>query len=377
MRNRRRSPGEPGVLVVGAGSAGLCTAAALRRRGIPAVVLERGATVGESWRARYEELRLNTDRWLSSLPGRRMPRRAGRFVGRDDYIAHLERFSSGLDIRFGVTVQRVERAGEQWRLSTGDGELQAPHVVLATGNERVPFVPEWPGRDGSEVPLRHVAEVRRVADLAGLRVLLVGAGNSGIDMAVQLVDAGVGELWLSARTPPTILPLEFAGLPMDLVAVAARPLPERARDAVAARVSRIAVGDLSALGLPSPAVGPYRTLRTSGVAVAVDRGFSRHLRAGRLQVVPEVQRLDTDRVLLRDGRTLLPDVVLLATGYRPGLEALVGHLGVLDATGRPQAAPGGPTPGAPGLWFVGFWPRLEGALTTHPGQARRIAAAIG
>jgi putative flavoprotein involved in K+ transport len=373
-RWRDREP--PVVLVIGAGSAGLCTAAALRRRGVPAIVLERGTAVGTSWRSRHEELRLNTDRWLSNLPRLRLPRDAGRFVGRDDYIAHLESFGRELDVRTGVGAQRVERFGSRWVVCTDDGEWPAEHVVVATGNERVPFRPEWPGRDGFRTSIRHVAEIARVADLAGRRVLLVGAGNSGVDMAGQLVDAGVDELWLSARTPPTILPLQFAGLPMDLVAMAARPLPERVRDLIAARVSAVAIGDLSAQGLQAPSVGPYRKLRTTGVTVAVDRGFARHLRAGRVHVVPEVRRLDGDRVVLRGGSTLDPDLVLLATGYRPGLEPLVGHLGVLDPQGRPRAGPGRPAPGAPGLWFVGYWPHLEGALRTHPGEARRVAAEI-
>jgi putative flavoprotein involved in K+ transport len=376
LNRRWRDREPPVVLVVGAGSAGLCTAAALRRRGVPAVVLERGTTVGASWRSRHEELRLNTDRWLSNLPRLRLPRDAGRFVGRDDYITHLESFSRGLDVRAGVGVQRVERARSGWLVCTDDGDWPADSVVVATGNERVPFRPEWPGRDGFRTPIQHVADIRRVADLAGRRVLLVGAGNSGIDMAGQLVDAGVAKLWLSARTPPTILPLQFAGLPMDLVAMAARPLPERVRDTVAARVSQLAIGDLSAEGLAAPSIGPYRKLRTTGVTVAVDRGFARHLRAGRLQVVPEVQRLDGDQVLLRDGRALQPDLVLLATGYRPGLETLVGHLGVLDPQGRPRAGPGRPTAGARGLWFVGYWPHLDGALRTHPGEARRVAERI-
>jgi putative flavoprotein involved in K+ transport len=182
-----------------------------------------------------------------------------------------------------------------------------------------------------------------------------------VEMAGQLVDAGVQQLWLSARTPPTILPLQVAGLPMDLIGVTARPLPERVRDAVAGRISRLVIGDLAPYGLPAPTVGPYRKLRTTGVTGAVDRGFA---------------RLATAEVVLRDGRALRPDVVLLATGFRPGLEPLVGHLGVLDSRGSPLPGPGRSTPGSTGLWFVGFWPALEGALRRHPVEARRIARAI-
>lgn len=364
--------------MIGAGSAGLCTAAALGRRGIPVVVLERGPSVGSSWRQRHEELRLNTDRWLSSLPGLRFPRVAGRWVGRDDFVAHLETFTArhALDVRCGVTVDRLEQDRAGWRLRTDDRDVDASDVVIATGHERVPHIPPWPGRDGFALPLLHVAEIRRVADLAGRRVLLVGAGNSGIEMAGQLVDAGVRQLWLSARTPPTILPLQLAGLPMDLIGVAARALPEGVRDAVARRISRLAIGDLAPYGLPAPAMGPYRTLRTTGVTGAVDRGFARHLRAGRLEIVGLVERLSEDEVLLCDGSSLSPDVVVLATGFRTGLEPLVGHLGVLDGHGSPLSRPGRAIAGNRGLWFAGFWPALEGALRRHPVEARRIARAI-
>lgn len=366
------------VVVIGAGSAGLCTAAALGRRDIAAVVLESGPTVGSSWRQRHQELRLNTDRWLSSLPGFRFPHSAGRWVGRDDFVAHLEAFTVGLGLHVccGVRVDRVDRGAPGWRLHTNDGEMAAADVVIATGHEREPNVPAWPGRDGFVPPVQHVAEVRRVSDLSGRRVLLVGAGNSGVEMAGQLIEAGVKRLWLSARTPPTILPLELAGLPMDLIGVAARKMPERVRDSVAVRISRLAVGDLSPYGLPAPAVGPYRRLRTTGVTGAVDRGFARSLRAGRIEIVPEVERLAGEEVILRDGRAVRADVVVLATGFRPGLEPLVCHLGVLDSRGLPLPGPGRSAPGSRGLWFAGFWPALEGSVRQHPIEARRIARAI-
>ena len=184
------------------------------------------------------------------------------------------------------------------------------------------------------------------------------------------------QLWLSARTPPTILPLQLLGLPMDLVGVAARPLPEVVRDAVAKGISRLAIGDLAPYGLPAPTIGPYRKLRTTGVTGAVDRGFARHLRDGRLEVVPEVEQLSGKDVVLRGGQSLRPEVVLLATGFRAALEPLVGHLGVLAARGSPLAGPGRPIPGSRGLWFAGFWPALEGAVRRHPIEARRIARAI-
>jgi putative flavoprotein involved in K+ transport len=363
---------------MGGGPAGLATAAAVQRRGLQAVVLERGDDVGTAWRARHEDLRLNTVRWLSTLPGPRIPRTAGRWVARDDYVRHLEVFARRhrLQVVPGVTAHRIEPAGPAWRVRTSGGDIETVHAVVATGRERVPRVPDWPGRDTFVPPVLHAAELRRVADLRGRRVLLVGAGNSGIELAGHLVDAGVSCLWLSSRTPPTILPLEVGGIPLSAVGVALRYLPERLRDLDARLISRLTVGDLGPYGLPSPRRGPYATLRTAGVTAAVDRGFVRQLRAGHVRVVPEVRELSGTDVVLADGQRIAPDVVVTATGYRPDLAELVGHLDVLTARGLPSTGPGRPVRGRPGLWFIGFWPALEGDLRRHPIEARTIARRI-
>jgi cation diffusion facilitator CzcD-associated flavoprotein CzcO len=368
----------PPVVIVGAGSAGLAAAAAMRRSGRESVVLERGPAVATSWRARPEGLRLNTIRWMSDLPGLRIPRSAGRWVSRDDYISYLERFAAyhRLDIEFGVHVQRLDRVAGGWRMLTSAGECETGQVVVATGYDRVPWLPDWPGRGSFGTPVMHVSGLRRATDLTGLRVLLVGAGNSAVDVAGPLVRAGVAGLWVSARTPPNILPRELGGVPLQLAGVPLRVLPERWRDAGCRLASRLTLGDLSRYGLPAPAQGPYARLRATGEALAVDHGFTAHLKAGQLEIVAEIERLAGTEVVLRDGRRLAPDVVLAATGFRRGLEPLVGHLGVLNDAGLPSAGSAARTPAAPGLWFIGYRAALLGNLRLHPAEARRIARAI-
>jgi putative flavoprotein involved in K+ transport len=365
-------PDRPRALVIGAGSAGLSTAAALQRRGVPTLVLEEGDGVGHSWRLRHEELRLNTIRWLSDLPGPRIPRTSGRWVTRDGYVAHLEDFAARhhLTVRFGVRAERIDRAGDRWLVRTSEGDRETAHVVVATGFDRVPQQPEWPGRDAFTGPVVHVAALRRITQLAGRRVLLVGAGNSGVEIAAHLVDAPVTQLWMSVRTPPTIMPLQVVGVPLNPIAVAARHLPERVRDATARGISRLAIGDLTAHGLPAPRQGPYARLRTTGTTAAVDRGFVGHLKTGRLEIVPEIEHLTATDAVLRDGRSLRPDIVVTATGFHPGLEPLVGHLRVLDDGGRPVASAARQ---APGLWFIGYRPAIEGNLRQHPIEARSNA----
>ncbi|MBM0256024.1 NAD(P)/FAD-dependent oxidoreductase [Micromonospora sp. 4G55] len=368
----------PAAVVIGAGPAGLAAGAALLRRHINPVILEQGAAVGTSWRHRHQELHLNTIRWLSHLPGLRIPRRAGRWVSRDDYIDYLERFTrhERLQVHYGVRAHRIDPVAGGWQVTTDHGRYRSQHVVVATGHDRVPNMPDWSGRATFQRPIRHVADLRRVADLAGARVLLVGAGNSGVEIAGHLVDAGVKHLWMSVRTPPTILPRQLYGVPLHPLTLALRPVPERIRDRLARAVAHHAFGDLSAYGLPTPRRGPFERMRTTGVTVAIDQGFIAHLTAGRVHVVAEVDHLDGPDVVLDDGTRLQPDLVLAATGYVPGLTGLVGHLGVLDHNGRPK--PGAGTyPLAAGLWFIGYQTAIEGNLRQHPIEARRIARAIG
>jgi putative flavoprotein involved in K+ transport len=368
----------PPVVIVGAGSAGLAAAAALRKAGMESAVLERGPSIATSWRSRHEELRLNTIRWLSDLPGLRIPRSAGRWVSRDDYIGYLERFAAAyrLDIQFGVHVQRLDPVNGGWEITSSTGCHLTSQVVVATGYDRVPWLPDWPGRAGFTKPILHVSGLQRASDLAGLRVLLVGAGNSGVEVAGHLVSAGVAALWVSVRTPPTIVPRALAGVPLHPVSLPLRALPERARDAVVERSSRLAFGDLSPYGLPAPPQGPHARLRATGVTISVDDGFVAALKARRLEIVPQIDRLAGQDVILREGRTLSPDIVLAATGFRRGLEPLVGHLNVLEASGLPRAGSAARSPTIPGLWFIGYHNAIEGNLRLHPIEARRIARAL-
>ncbi|HLQ62331.1 MAG TPA: NAD(P)-binding domain-containing protein, partial [Candidatus Acidoferrales bacterium] len=123
------------VIVAGAGPAGLAAAAEAHRRGLLVEVLEAAPSVGASWRQHYDRLHLHTTRRLSSLPGRPIPNRMGRWVGRDDFIVYLNDYArqAGLDISFGTRVERIERSPAGWCLQTSQGLLETPQVVVATG----------------------------------------------------------------------------------------------------------------------------------------------------------------------------------------------------------------------------------------------------
>ncbi|GAA0304087.1 NAD(P)/FAD-dependent oxidoreductase [Streptomyces turgidiscabies] len=368
------------VYVIGGGPGGLAVAYALRAQGVRAVVLERGDQVGSSWRRHYDRLHLHTTRRLSSLPGLAMPRSFGRWVARDDVVRYLEKYAEfhQLEVVTGVEVSRVERTadGTGWLLhATGGRELTGSAVVVATGTNHTPRIPEWPGRDAYGGELLHAAQYRNPAPYAGRDVLVVGIGNTGAEIAVDLVEGGASRVRLSVRTAPHIVRRSTAGWAAQFTGIVVRRLPVRLVDRLAGPMAKLSVPDLSAHGLPRPDTGLYSRV-TEGSIPVQDVGLIDAVRKGRVEIVAAVERFEDGKIVLADGEHIEPDAVIAATGYFRGLESLVGHLNVLDARGKPVVH-GPRTPkNAPGLFFSGYTNPISGMFREMAIDAVRIAKAI-
>jgi putative flavoprotein involved in K+ transport len=366
------------ALVVGAGPAGLAAAAALRGRGVRAVALERGAAIGARWRARYDGLRLNTFRAFSHLPGMRLPRAAGRYASRDAFVAYLDDYAAqhSLDVRLGVEAQRIERAASNgWVVDSSGGRFAAPNVVVATGWDGEAKLPRWATGAPFTGPLLHTCQLRDLAEFRDRRVLIAGAGNSGIDVAGLLVHAA--HVTVSMRTPPSIFPRDWLGAPLGATVRIGEYLPSWAVDPMGRFIQWQVYGDLSPWGVPRAPEGFMTRFRRAAISPAVDDGFVAALKAGRARVVGEVERLAPGEAVLVDGGRVPADAVICATGYGRGLERLVGHLGVLDERGVPRYAGGAPgDPQHPGLYFAGFEVALSGSIRVSGRHARRIASAV-
>lgn len=365
------------VVIIGAGTSGLSTAVALADRGIRPLVVDKADQVGSSWRSRYDRLCLNTGRQFSHLPNRPYPKGTPTYPTRDQVIAHLEQHATdgGIDLLLGCSTERIERGGSGWRVVTSDDPIDAPQVVLATGYDGEPFVPEWPGRESWDGDLVHSSQYVGPADFAGRKVLVVGSGSSGLELAFDLATGGADKVWLAVRTPPNIMlrdgPL---GMPGDVIAIPLHNSPIWIADAVARFGRRIAIGDLSEFGLPAPAEGIFARSERLGVAPSIiDREVITAVRDRIFDVVGALESLTPDTVHLVGGSTVRPDAVVCATGFRRGLAKLVGGLGVLDERGRPTAT--GKVPAAPGLRFIGFVPRAA-QIGYAAKQARQAAKAI-
>jgi cation diffusion facilitator CzcD-associated flavoprotein CzcO len=348
----------PDVLIVGAGPAGLAAAAQLGRRGISALVLERGESVASSWRRRYDRLRLNTSRWTSNLPHARYPKAAGLFPSRDDVVGYLEDYAAGnsIEISSGTIVERVDRDEHHWTLTTSAGQMTAPHVIVATGHQHTPLIPAWPGREQFRGRLLHSAEYRNPREFHGADVLVVGPGCSGMEIAYDLVEGGAGRVHVAVRTQPNIILRQAGPLPGDVPATLMYPLPPQIGDRQTRVIRRLTIGDLSAHGLVPPNEGIMSRAHREGKAPAIlDKPVIDAIKQRRIEITAAVDSLDATGVVLTDRTRLEPDVVIAATGYTTGLEPLLGHLGVLDEHGVPLIH-GGPA-AAPGLRFIGYQPR--------------------
>jgi hypothetical protein len=365
---------------VGAGPAGLAAAAEAHRNGLTAVILDAAEAVGASWRGHYDRLRLHTTRGLSSLPGVPIPARLGRWVARDDFIAYLEHYARkfGVPIRLGVRVERIEAAPSGWRLITSGGRLEAGQVVVATGHNHSPRLPDWPGQGGFTGELTHSSGYRNPASYRGRDVLVVGAGNSGAEIAADLVEGGAGKVWISIRTAPNIVRRDGpAGIAPQQLGILMRPLPRSIVDPLSLLVQKLVIGDLTRYGIAAPASG-VATRVLDGHIPLIDVGFLAQLKAGRIEVVPGVTGFEGGEVICGE-RRLKADAVIAATGYGTGLEPLVGHLGVLDSNGRPTFHAPRSSPRAVGLFFIGYSNPISGNLReiAHDARALGPVLAIG
>ncbi|MFJ9011757.1 flavin-containing monooxygenase [Streptomyces canus] len=377
--NRPDQPDRP-VYVVGGGPAGLSVAYALRARGIRAVVLEKSEHVGASWRRHYDRLHLHTTRRLSALPGLPMPRRFGRWVARDDVVRYLEKYAEfhELETVTGVEVSRVERTpdGTGWLLhATGGRELTGAAVVVATGYNHTPLLPDWPGQDTYKGELLHAGAYRNPEPYAGRDVLVVGVGNTGAEIAVDLVEGGAARVRLSVRTAPHIVRRSTAGWAAQYTGVLVRRLPVGLVDRLARPMAKLSVPDLSEHGLPRPDTGLYSRVKEGAIPVQ-DVGLIDAIRTGKVEVVAAVEGFEDGEVLLADGTRVGPDAVIAATGYTRSLEGLVGHLDVLDERGDPVVNGARCPADTPGLFFSGYVTPISGTFREVAIDAEKIAKAV-
>lgn len=363
----------PNTVIIGAGPAGLAAAGALKAKGAEPILLEKADNVGSVWRRHYDRLHLHTDRAHSGLPGLPMPASYPRYPSRQQFVDYLEDYARkfALTPLFGVRVSAVRREAGRWRVEAGEKVWRAANVVVATGSADFPYAPTWPGQETFQGQILHSSGYKNPTPFGRQRVLVVGFGNSGGEIALDLAQAAI-DVTLAVRGPVRVLPRDLLGLPILTWAIGQSFLPARVSDALNAPVIRLALGSLEALGLRTAAKGPRQMVEEDGRVPLLDMGTIAKIRAGAIKVRGAIDRFTPDGIVFADGTAERYDAVILATGFHPDLRALLPDAAdTLDAAGQPRVS--GRSAAAPGLFFCGAKVVATGQLREIGIEAERIA----
>jgi indole-3-pyruvate monooxygenase len=362
------SPISDPVLVIGAGPAGLATAAELTRRGVPYRLFERGPSLGTSWLNAYDSLRLHTGRHMSTLPGQSYPKGTPLFPTRDQFVSYLRDYAARarLTIETDSNAAALQPSGSGWSAVVNEHEVRGRAVVMATGIMSNPVTPELLGRETFEGEITHSVAYRRPDSINGRRVLIVGVGNSGGEIASELGEAGY-EVTILVRRGANIVPRSIAGIPIQYVAASMKRLPRAVRSRVANVVQRLSGLRRGRAVIPRP---PWTALDAIPII-----GF--HLvdaiRAGKVSVkVATIERLVLGGAVFSDGSRGAFDHIILATGFTPALDPL-GALIRRDDRGFALRKDNITSADHEGLWFVGHRYDSTGALANIKADAIAVA----
>ncbi|MEQ1804682.1 MAG: NAD(P)/FAD-dependent oxidoreductase, partial [Burkholderiaceae bacterium] len=373
-----QNPEDPGVVIVGAGPAGLGAAGCLVQRGVRPLVIEREAQVAASWRAHYERLHLHTVKTLSALPGMPFPEHTPRYVPRQGVVDYLSAYALQHHIEpvFGEDVASIVPHARGWKTVTVSGrEFVSRAVVLATGANREPRKAVFPGRERYLGQVVHSQAYRNAKPFAGQRVLVVGMGNTGAEIALDLAEHGV-QTALSVRSPVNMVYRDVLGRPTQVSSILLSKLPTAWGDWAATLLRNWTVGDLRRWGLRTANISPLRQLREHGKTPVIDVGTLACIKRGQIAVRPGIETFTAQGIRFNDATEQAFDTVILATGYDAHVAKLFpGAKPELDASGMPRDVVGRGAMSS--VYFVGFDIRQPGGLLRAiAAQAQQVAQAI-
>ena len=321
------------TVVVGGGQAGLSVGYHLQRRGVPFVILDAGARVGDAWRQRWDSLKLFTPRKFSSLDGWAFPGDRNAFATKDEMGDYLEAYARHftLPVRSNTRVERLSRQGSGFVVVAGDTRYEAENVVVAMATHQRPAVPAFASALDPSIRQIHSFDYRRPSQLQDGPVLVAGAGNSGVEIALDVVKDH--QVSVAGRDTGHV-PFHIDKRPalVILMRLTLRVLFHRLLS-IATPIGRMARPKMLYGGGPLVRTKPYQ-LTQAGI-----------------ERVPRVAGVSGGKPVLADGRVLDVTNVVWATGFHPGFSWI--DLPIFGADGLPDHQ-GGEVAREPGLYFVGL-----------------------
>jgi thioredoxin reductase len=364
------------TLIIGGGPSGLAVGAVLRLGGVSFSIIEKFDKVGYAWHNHYERVHLHTVKQLSALPYMPYPANYPRYVPRKLLIEYFEAYSKKFSLvpYFNQPAKSIKREGEYWITETPDVIYKSKKLIVATGYNHSPLSPKWEGVENFQGQILHSKDYRNGKEFLGKRVLVVGIGNTGGEIAIDLFESGA-KVSICVRGPVRIVPREIWGTPMQYSALLFSFLPPKMGDYLSKTILGMILPDYSKYGLVTPEFGTISQLKYQEKVPLIDVGTVSLIKQGAITVVPEILKFNKDSIQFKNGTEEKFDVVLLATGYRSGLESFFsGYPELFNEKGYPKIR--GRETELPGLYFLGFNNHVGGFLRNIGIEAKRIGKKI-
>ncbi|KAK9206432.1 hypothetical protein WN943_016708 [Citrus x changshan-huyou] len=376
-----------GPVIVGAGPSGLATAACLRDQGVPFVMLERAECIASLWQKRtYDRLNLHLPKQFCQLPKLPFPEDFPEYPTKRQFIQYLESYAEKFEInpRFNECVQsaRYDETSGLWRVKTASSagstktefEYICRWLVVATGENAERVMPDIEGLADFGGEVIHACDYKSGEKYKGKKVLVVGCGNSGMELSLDLSNHNASPSMV-VRSSVHVLPREILGKStFELATLMMKWLPLWLVDKILLILAWFIVGNTESYGLKRPSMGPLALKNTMGKTPVLDIGALKKIRSGHINVVPGIKRISCGQAELINGEKLDIDAIVLATGYRSNVPSWLQESEFFSENGFPKAPFPHGWKGNAGLYAVGFTRRgLSGASS----DAMRIAQDIG
>ncbi|HMV41631.1 MAG TPA: NAD(P)/FAD-dependent oxidoreductase [Leptospiraceae bacterium] len=364
------------TLIIGGGPSGLAIGAVLRNGGVSFSIIEKYDKVGHAWHNHYERVHLHTVKQLSSLPFMPYPSDYPRYVSRDLFTAYLDLYSKKFSLipYFNQPAKSIRYENGYWYTETPDVMYKTKKVVVATGYNHSPHSPKWDGMENFQGKILHSKEYLNGKPFTGKRVLIVGIGNTGGEIAIDLFESGA-KVDICVRGPVRIVPREIWGTPMQYSALLFSYLPPKIGDYLSKTILGLILPDYSEYGLITPEYGTISQLKFQEKVPLIDVGTVSLIKQGFINVMPDIVRITKDSVVFKNDREEKYDVILLATGYRSGLDSILSnHPELLNEKGYPKIR--GQESSMKGLYFLGFNNHVGGFLRNISIEAKKIGSQI-
>ncbi|GLJ52229.1 hypothetical protein SUGI_1111000 [Cryptomeria japonica] len=389
LLNRKRGVWVNGPVIVGAGPSGLATAACLKEQGVPSIILEKADCIASLWQHRtYNRLKLHLPKQFCELPRKPFPEDFPTYPSKSQFIDYLESYNKEFELnpRFNECVQsaKYDETCGLWRVSTKscpkgglavrEFEYICRWLIVATGENAEPVIPDIAGSETFKGQIIHACEYKNGAKYVGKKVLVVGCGNSGMEVSLDLANHNANPSMV-VRSQVHVLPREMFGKSTFGVAMAMmRWLPLWLVDRLILFIAWLMLGNTGRYGLPRPKTGPIELKNVAGKTPVLDIGALKKIRSGHIKVVPAVECFTTHGAKFADGTVQDFDAVVWATGYKSNVPYWLEKCDFFSRSGMPKTPFPNGWKGGSGLYAVGFTRR--GLLGTSM-DARRIAKDIG